>query len=146
METLSVVTLVAAVGAALAGAISTWLTTVRHTRDRDSRVMLEDIRLRETELKYASAINAHANQRSVELIRESIRDLDEIERELADSVSPSTRERLRRLRSAQYAQLDMLTGASDFDTVSLRSLDRFLNERRNELSELPKGEGEVGSR
>lgn len=109
------------------------------------RVALEQIRLRETELKYESAVGAQARRAIVDQIWESLRALDQIEEDDAVQVSQTLRGSLRDLRSIQYAQLEILVSSFDEDRgeQDLGRLNSLLRERRTELNTLP-GAGDAG--
>lgn len=115
----------------------------RRELERRSRLMLEEISLRETELRYAGAVSAQSRRAAVELVWENLRSLDklEIEHNLRDS--PALWQGIMDLRAIQYELLDTLLNSDEdgqeHDLGRLRGLSR---ERRTELGAL-RGDSEA---
>jgi hypothetical protein len=103
--------------------------------ERRRQLEFEELRLRETELKYASSIRADSRHALIDLVRSSISALDEIDQKDVADASPSLRASLHRLRMIQYQQLDTLIGALDADRgeSNLGRLRGILEDRRMEM-------------
>jgi len=139
MDTLNTLAvLITTLGAALAVTSSLFYSSKRD-RDRRSRIALEQIRLRETELKYESAIDAQAKHAIIDQIWKGLRTLDRIEDDDAVQGSQTLRGSLRDLRNIQYTQLELLLSSFDEDRgeQDLGRLNSLLRERRTELDTLP---------
>lgn len=147
MDYLTYSSLIAAVLSAMVAMVMALLLTRRREVERRSQEVLEEIRLRETELKYASAVNAQTRRAAIDLVWKSLHALDRLEEDDAVRGSATLRTSLRSLRGIQYAQLEALLEAFDEDRgeQDLGQLRGLLNERRTELNALP-GDGEGSTR
>lgn len=146
MDFLNYVALLVSASTVILLGTSSLLLVRRRDDERRSRVTVEQIRLRETELKYASAVSAQARHALLDGIWKTIHMLDRIEEDDAVQSSNSLRVSLRDLRSIQHAQLEVLLRSFDDDRgeQDLERLNSLLSERRTELDTLP-GIGERGT-
>jgi hypothetical protein len=120
----------------------------RRYEERRGQVVLEEIRLRETQLKYEFAISTESRRRAVELVQETLRALDDLESDPGVARSPSLRARLRDLRDLQYDQLRALLQSFDEDRgeQDLTQLRGLLTRSRTDLRNLPASDEEVATR
>ncbi|WP_372983924.1 hypothetical protein [Microbacterium sp.] len=119
------------------------VTIGRRDAERRDRLMLEEISLRETQLKYAGAVSARKRRDAVRLVRETLRSLDKLEEDAAQE-SIDLRKAVVDLRAIQYELLDtLLNSDEDGGEQDLSRLRGFSTDRRTELDGL-RGEGEEG--
>jgi hypothetical protein len=148
MDYLTIWSLLAGVLSALLGSVVALLFVRTRAGERESRLVLEEISLRETQLKYESAISAQSRRVAIELVWATLRALEELEDEEAVRASAKLRDSVRRLRGLQYEQLEALLNSFDEDRgeEDLGRLRELSSERRTELDALPGHGMEAGNR
>lgn len=136
VSTLGVTTLVASV-ALFAGSLTRivrdWLELIR-----TNRTTIEKVRLRETQLRYSSAIDSHARQHAIDLVSRSLRILDQLDDNNLVREESSVREGVRELRRLEYAQLEALMNTFDEDwgETDLARLRGLEEQRRRQLESI----------
>lgn len=111
---------------------------LRQRYERRHQLVLDEIRLRETELRYASAVSTRGTHELIELVWKSVHTVNELEKDEAAQQSAALQHGLNKLREIQYREIEMLLANLDDDRGEreLAPLRRLLDERRTELSDL----------